>query len=89
MTLDEIKKREARHFLPVVNRMPVALVHGQGSRVTDVAGREYIDLTAGWGVCAVGHCHPILVPLGENVASLSQAGRQQQFFAQKGLITLP
>lgn len=73
MTLDEIQKREARHFLPVVNRMPVALALGRGSRVTDVEGREYIDLTAGWGVCSIGHCHPILVE-----ALREQAGRLMQ-----------
>ncbi len=61
MTLEEIQQREARTFLPVVNRMPVALVRGEGSRVVDVAGRSYVDLTAGWGVTAIGHCHPRLV----------------------------
>ncbi|MBW2393005.1 MAG: aminotransferase class III-fold pyridoxal phosphate-dependent enzyme [Deltaproteobacteria bacterium] len=73
MTLDEIQRREARHFLPVVNRMPVALVEGRGSRVTDVEGREYVDLTAGWGVCSIGHCHPVLVE-----AISAQAGRLMQ-----------
>ncbi len=73
MTLDEIQRREARHFLPVVNRMPVALVEGRGSRVTDVGGREYVDLTAGWGVCSIGHCHPALVE-----AISEQAGRLMQ-----------
>ena len=58
MSLDDIKRREATFFLPVVNRLPVALVEGRGSRVVDVDGREYVDLTAGWGVCAIGHCHP-------------------------------
>ena len=61
MTLDEVQQREARTFLPVVNRMPVALVRGEGSRVWDVEGRVYVDLTAGWGVTAIGHCHPRLV----------------------------
>jgi acetylornithine/N-succinyldiaminopimelate aminotransferase len=61
MALDTIRDREAAHFLPVVNRMPVALVRGRGSRVTDVDGREYTDLTGGWGVVAIGHSHPALV----------------------------
>ncbi|HTY19923.1 MAG TPA: aminotransferase class III-fold pyridoxal phosphate-dependent enzyme [Myxococcota bacterium] len=71
--LDEIAAREARHFLPVVRRLPVALVEGRGSRVRDVEGREYVDLTAGWGVCAIGHCHPRLVE-----AIARQAGRLMQ-----------
>jgi acetylornithine/N-succinyldiaminopimelate aminotransferase len=61
MALETIREREAAHFLPVVNRMPVALVRGRGSRVTDVDGREYTDLTGGWGVVAIGHSHPALV----------------------------
>jgi predicted acetylornithine/succinylornithine family transaminase len=39
----------------------VALVRGEGSRVWDVDGVEYVDLTAGWAVNAIGHCHPALV----------------------------
>jgi predicted acetylornithine/succinylornithine family transaminase len=73
MGLDEIKRREATFFLPVVNRLPVALVEGRGSRVVDVDGREYVDLTAGWGVCSIGHCHPALVE-----AIRKQAGRLMQ-----------
>lgn len=70
---EEIVAREARSFLPVVKRMPIAIAEGRGSRVRDVAGREYVDLTAGWGVCAIGHCHPRLVE-----AIATQAGRLMQ-----------
>ena len=35
---EAIVAREAAHFLPVVNRLPVALVSGRGSRVRDTAG---------------------------------------------------
>jgi predicted acetylornithine/succinylornithine family transaminase len=60
-SFDQVLRREARWFLPVVKRLPVALVEGRGARVRDVEGREYVDLTAGWGVTAVGHSHPALV----------------------------
>jgi predicted acetylornithine/succinylornithine family transaminase len=70
---DDVVAREARAFLPVVKRLPVALVEGRGSRVRDVEGREYVDLTAGWGVCAIGHCHPRLT-----AAIAEQAGRLMQ-----------
>jgi acetylornithine/N-succinyldiaminopimelate aminotransferase len=70
---DEVAAREARSFLPVVRRLPVALVSGRGSRVRDVEGREYVDLTAGWGVAAIGHCHPAL-----QAAIAEQAGRLMQ-----------
>ncbi len=71
--IDSIKSREATHFLPVVKRLPVALVEGRGARVWDVEGREYVDLTAGWGVTSIGHCHPALVE-----AISAQAGRLMQ-----------
>jgi acetylornithine/N-succinyldiaminopimelate aminotransferase len=73
MAFEELRTREGAYFLPVVNRMPVALVEGRGSRVVDVDGREYIDLTAGWGVNCLGHCHPTLVE-----AIRDQAGRLMQ-----------
>jgi len=72
-SFEEIVAREARSFLPVVKRLPVAIAEGRGSRVRDVEGREYVDLTAGWGVCAIGHCHPRLVE-----AITAQAGRLMQ-----------
>ncbi|MFQ5697092.1 MAG: aspartate aminotransferase family protein [Myxococcota bacterium] len=58
---DAVVEREERLYAPGVRRWPVALVRGEGSRVWDVDGREYIDLTAGWAVNAIGHCHPALV----------------------------
>lgn len=64
---------EAAHFLPVVSRLPVVLVEGRGSRVRDERGRELVDLTAGWGVTSIGHCHPALVE-----AIRDQAGRLMQ-----------
>lgn len=51
----------------------MALVEGRGARVRDVAGREYVDLTGGWGVTAIGHAHPALV---KTIAE--QAGRLMQ-----------
>jgi len=61
MSLADARRREGAHFLPVVNRQPVVLAEGAGSRVRDEAGRELVDLTAGWGVTCIGHCHPALV----------------------------
>ena len=58
---DAIVSREKQVFMPTVRRWPVALERGFGSRVWDVEGREYVDLTAGWGVTGIGHCHPELV----------------------------
>src|SRR5262245_19901271 len=71
--LDAIQAREARASLWVVRRLPVARAQGRGSRVCDVAGREYIDLTVGWGVTSIGHCHPALVEaIREQASGLMQ-----------------
>ncbi len=70
---EDVVAREASTFLPVVRRLPVALVEGRGARVRDVEGREYVDLTGGWGVTAIGHSHPALVE-----AIAQQAGRLMQ-----------
>src|SRR4030042_3251344 len=42
-------------------RFPVVLVRGQGCKVWDVEGKEYLDFVAGIGVCNLGHCHPKVV----------------------------
>ncbi len=67
------RAREAAHFLPVVRRLPLVLVEGHGARVRDAEGREYVDLTGGWGVTCIGHSHPALVE-----AICAQAGRLMQ-----------
>ncbi len=51
---------EGEVFAPGVRRWPLALERGQGSRVWDIDGNAYLDLTAGWGVNCIGHCHPAL-----------------------------
>jgi len=43
-----------------VERVPVTLVRGQGARVWDEDGREYLDFVGGWAVNSLGHCHPVV-----------------------------
>jgi len=52
---------EEHVYLRTFRRVPVTLVRGQGVRVWDDAGREYLDFVAGWAVNTLGHCHPVLV----------------------------
>jgi predicted acetylornithine/succinylornithine family transaminase len=73
MKTADVAAREAAHFIPVVKRLPVCAVEASGSRLRDVEGREYLDLTSGWGVTCIGHCHPELVR-----AISDQAGRLMQ-----------
>lgn len=58
---DQVVDLEKRVFMPSVRRWPLAIERGDGSRVWDVDGNEFTDLTSGWGVCAIGHCHPAIV----------------------------
>lgn len=57
-TFDEIQAKEALHVLQTYRRQPVAFVRGEGPRLYDVDGREYLDLVSGIGVTSLGHAHP-------------------------------
>jgi acetylornithine/N-succinyldiaminopimelate aminotransferase len=57
-TADDVQAREARHVLQTYRRQPITLVRGQGVRLVDSDGREYIDLLSGLGVASLGHAHP-------------------------------
>ncbi len=57
-TLDEIQARETRHVLQTYRRFPVTFVRGEGVRLFDADGREYLDLLSGIGVASLGHAHP-------------------------------
>jgi acetylornithine/N-succinyldiaminopimelate aminotransferase len=42
-------------------RFPVEFVRGEGARLWDADGNEYLDFLAGISVCNTGHCHPAVV----------------------------
>src|SRR5262245_56252109 len=46
--------------MPTYGRFDLALSHGAGSYVYDVAGKRYLDLGAGIAVLALGHAHPAI-----------------------------
>ena len=58
------------HVMNTYARLPVTFSHGQGSRITDTEGREYLDALSGIAVSTLGHAHPRLVS-----AIADQAGR--------------
>jgi predicted acetylornithine/succinylornithine family transaminase len=60
VTGEDIQAREARHVLQTYRRAPVTFVRGQGVRLWDSEGHEYLDLLSGIGVAALGHAHPAL-----------------------------
>ena len=60
-----------KHLMAFAKRHPVALVRGEGSRVWDSDGKEYLDFTGGIAVTALGHSHPKVVgTLREQAATL-------------------
>ena len=58
--MDWIEEAE-RWVLHTYDRYPVVIVRGEGARVWDIDGREYLDFVAGIAVCNLGHCHPRVV----------------------------
>ncbi len=65
-----IMSTEAARTSGVYPKRQLAIVRGQGARVWDAEGREYIDCVAGQGSANLGHCHPVIVQ-----AISEQAGR--------------
>ncbi len=54
-----------------INRIPVTFVKGQGLRLWDEEGKEYLDFVGGWAVDSLGHCHPVLTgALNEQAGTL-------------------
>jgi acetylornithine/N-succinyldiaminopimelate aminotransferase len=68
----ELQKRFADALMPNYGVPPVALAKGQGCRVWDVDGREYLDLIAGIAVSSLGHAHPAIIEaVSRQVASIA------------------
>jgi acetylornithine/N-succinyldiaminopimelate aminotransferase len=55
--LDDVQALESRHILPTYKRQPVVFVRGDGVRLYDAEGNEYLDLLSGIGVASLGHAH--------------------------------
>ncbi len=58
MTSSEIIARNERFLFPVYPRAPLALVRGEGCRVWDAEGKEYLDFFSSTVVTNLGHAHP-------------------------------
>jgi acetylornithine aminotransferase len=62
------------HVMHTYARVPIALSHGQGCRVWDTTGKEYIDGLGGVAVNTLGHNHAKLVPaLQDQIAKIMHA----------------
>ncbi|MGZ4799098.1 MAG: acetylornithine transaminase [Acidimicrobiia bacterium] len=58
MHLDELMKLDSEHVMQTYGRIPVAFVRGEGTRLWDSEGNEYLDFLGGLAVTSLGHAHP-------------------------------
>src|SRR5690349_23640197 len=56
-----LELREANVPRGIATAHPIFAVRGEGARLWDVDGHEYIDFVGGIGVLNVGHNHPLVV----------------------------
>lgn len=84
MKKTEVLQAYQDYIMPTYSRIPLIFVKGKGMKLVDVDGRQYLDFFPGWGVSALGHCHPKvvsavrdqigkLIHLPNNYLSLQQA----------------
>jgi acetylornithine/N-succinyldiaminopimelate aminotransferase len=70
MTADDIIATSDRHLMPTYARAPVAFVRGEGARLWDAGGREYLDFFSCLAVTNLGHAPRAVVD-----AIVAQANR--------------
>ena len=69
--------KEQKYYAQTVRRQPVVIVRGEGTRVWDADGKEYLDFVAGWAVNNLGHSHPVITQaIVEQAGTLLQTSNQ-------------
>lgn len=68
MKSGDVSKLYRQYVLPTYRQFEIAFAKGKGSKLWDLEGREYLDFFPGWGVSALGHCHPDVVHALKNQA---------------------
>jgi predicted acetylornithine/succinylornithine family transaminase len=71
MSLAELQELEGSSVIGTYARQPVEFVLGEGSRLWDDEGNEYLDFLCGISVTSLGHCHPrVVAAVREQVGTL-------------------
>jgi acetylornithine/N-succinyldiaminopimelate aminotransferase len=84
LSLADLQRIEARAVIGTYARNPVEFVRGEGTRLWDDAGNEYLDFLAGISVVQIGHCHPALVrAVGDQAGRLMHVGNL--FYTEPGI----
>jgi len=64
---------ESKYYMQTIVRVPVTLVRGEGARIWDDKGKEYLDFVGGLAVNCLGHCHPVVADaVAEQARTLMQ-----------------
>jgi predicted acetylornithine/succinylornithine family transaminase len=83
-SLEELQELERAYAIPTYPRNPVQFVRGEGCRLWDAEGHEYLDFLAGISVLNVGHCHPrVVAAVREQAGRLLHAGNL--YYTEPGL----
>ncbi len=70
--LADTQALDARYVMHTYARKPVLFVRGDGMRLYDDTGREYLDFVAGIGAVNLGHAHPaVTAAVAEQAAKLT------------------
>ncbi len=70
MSVGELRELESRWLMPTYKRAGVEFVRGEGARLWDAEGKQYLDFFAGLGVMNAGHCHPLITEAIRDQAGL-------------------
>ena len=82
--LAELQALERAHVVPAYARQPVGFVRGEGARLWDADGVEYLDFQTGLAVTSLGHSHPAVVAaIQQQAAQLVHVGNL--FYSEPGL----
>jgi acetylornithine/N-succinyldiaminopimelate aminotransferase len=84
VTLPELQSLERDALMSTYARNPVEFVRGEGTRLWDDEGNEYLDFLSGISVVQIGHCHPAVVEaVREQVGRLMHVGNL--YYTEPGL----
>jgi predicted acetylornithine/succinylornithine family transaminase len=79
-----LRQLDTRYTMPTYLRADVEFVRGEGARLWDADGKEYLDFFAGLSVHNAGHCHPrIVAAISEQAATF--AGSSNLYLSEPAL----
>jgi len=58
LRFEQIRALDAEHVMQTYGRLPVAFVRGEGTKLWDSEGKEYLDFLGGLAVTSLGHANP-------------------------------